>query len=103
EELENGDVYLIGAFSFGEVLNRYKMKYNPTYGTYELQTLLKQGYYNYMYGFVPKGKTVADLTPIEGSFAEAENDYTIYVYLRENGDIAHKLVGVSFVNSMKDR
>lgn len=103
EPLENGDVYLTGGFTFGELLDQYRMEYNEQYQTYELVTMLKQGYYNYMFAYKKRGESYGDVTPIEGSFAETENDYTIYVYLRQQGELSHKLVGISYLNSMKDR
>lgn len=103
EPFEEGDVYLTGGFTFGEMLPTYKMQYNANYQMYELVTQLKQGYYNYQYLIKPKGKKEGLTFPIEGDFAETENDYTIFVYIRQPGDITHKLLGISFINSMKDR
>lgn len=103
EPLEGGDIYLTGGFTFGELLDQYRMEYNPREQTYELVTQLKQGYYNYMYAFKKRDGSTGDLTPVEGSFAECENDYAIYVYVRQPGDITHKLVGLTYINSFRDR
>lgn len=100
---DEGDVYLTGGFSFGLLLDQYKMQYNEKYRTYELVTQLKQGYYNYMY-VVRNKKTGESMTSLtEGDFAETENDYTILVYVRQPGDQTHKLYGVTHINSLKDR
>ncbi len=100
---EEGDVYLTGGFTMGQLLEQYKMQYNEKFRMYELVTQLKQGYYNYMYVVKNKitGESITSLT--EGDFAETENDYSIFVYLRQPGDPAHKLYGVSHINSLKDR
>lgn len=100
---DEGDVYLTGGFSFGLLLDQYKLQYNEKYRTYELVTQLKQGYYNYMYVVRNKktGESITFLT--EGDFAETENDYTILVYVRQPGDQTHKLYGVTHINSLKDR
>jgi hypothetical protein len=37
--------------------------------------------------------------PTEGDFAQTENEYQIYVYARNNGDIAHRLLGYTELNS----
>lgn len=103
EPFEEGDVYLTGGFTFGEILPTYRMEYNTKYNMYELVTQLKQGYYNYQFIVKPKGKTEGLTYPIEGDFSETENDYTIFVYIRQPGDLSHKLVGISYINSLKDR
>lgn len=103
QPFEDGDIYLTGGFTFGELLEQYRMEYNEINNRYELVTLLKQGYYNYQYAYKKRGETKGDVSLIEGSFAETENDYTIYVYLRQQGDLSHKLVGVSYLNSFRDR
>jgi hypothetical protein len=61
--------------------------------------LLKQGYYNYVYAFLENRSQVGDLTFLEGSFWQTENEYTIYVYHRQQGDSWDQLVGVGYVNS----
>jgi len=103
DEQYDGDVYITGGFAFGELLPANRMEYNPSYGTYEAVIQLKQGYYNYQYAIKKRGDSKGDITPVEGSFAESENDYTIYVYVRQPGDLAHKLVGIQHLNSLRDR
>lgn len=100
---EEGDVYLTGGFTMGQLFEPYKMQYNEKYRMYELVTQLKQGYYNYMYVVKNKktGESITSLT--EGDFAETENDYTIFVYIRQPGDMTHKLYGVAHINSLRDR
>ncbi|MDF1673975.1 MAG: DUF5103 domain-containing protein, partial [Vicingaceae bacterium] len=54
----------------------------------------KQGYYNYAYCFVKDGsKNTGDISVIEGSHYEAENEYSILVYHRGVNDYYDKLVG----------
>jgi len=102
EPLMGKDLYVIGGFTFGENLEKYKMKYNPELRQYELTTLLKQGYYNYMYAVKDRktGNVTFDYT--EGNFAETENNYTIFIYGRQPGDLVHKLLKVVHLNSFKN-
>ena len=100
---DKGELYIIGDFTGGTLSDDYKMTYNELTDAYELTTLLKQGYYNYMYAYRENGATKGDVTLVEGSFSETENDYIIYVYVRTLSDISDKLVGVQFVNSLRDR
>ena len=85
--------------SNGHLDVRYKMVYDPGTQAYMLSVPLKQGLYNYLYGWVPKGKNQAELMSTEGDFAQTENEYQIYVYARNNGDIAHRLLGYTELNS----
>ena len=61
--------------------------------------MVKQGYYNYQYLFVPKNKTVGITEIMEGNHWETENDYIVYVYYRPDGAIADKLIGVKTINT----
>lgn len=97
------DIYLIGNFSFGQLLDTYKLTYDEYRDVYWLVMPFKQGYYNYMYAVKDTKTGMGDVTPIEGSYAECENDYTIMVYVRRPGDVTHKLVGVKYLNSLMDR
>lgn len=97
------DIYLMGNFSFGQMLDTYKMNYDDYRNVYWLAMPFKQGYYNYMFSVKDKKTGMGSATPIEGSYAECENDYTIMAYVRRPGDITHKLVGVHYMNSLVDR
>jgi len=97
------DIYMIGSFSFGQMVDQFKMNYDEYRDVYWLAAPLKQGYYNYMYVVKDNKTNQGDVTLIEGSYAECENDYTIMVYCRRPGDITHKLIGYKYLNSLMDR
>ncbi len=97
------DIYMIGAFSFGQMVDQFKMKYDEYNDVYWLAAPFKQGYYNYMYAIKDNKTNTGDVTLVEGSYAECENDYTILVYCRRPGDITHKLIGYKYLNSLSDR
>ncbi len=98
--LVGGKVYVFGAFSGWEISSNNEMSWNMQQGVYELTTLLKQGYYNYEYVYVPEGSSVADESVIEGTHFETENDYQIFVYYRPlTGGRYDQLVGFLKVNS----
>ena len=101
--LLGGTVNVFGALTGWNANKSNEMNWNFDTGTYELTLLLKQGYYNYQYAYVPRGSTVADLTNIEGSFWETENDYQIFVYYRGMADRYDRLVGYTVLNSVLNR
>jgi hypothetical protein len=94
-----GNIYVFGALSDWQFSASNLMVYNFDRRAYECKMLLKQGYYNYIYAFLENRSQVGDLTFLEGSFWQTENEYTIYVYHRQQGDSWDQLVGVGYVNS----
>jgi hypothetical protein len=80
-----------------------RMTYNGSAGVYEATLYLKQGYYNYMYGIIPKGGHQLNMESTEGNWWETENDYTVLVYYRPIGGRADELIGLRNFNSLKGR
>ncbi len=101
--LLGGSVNVFGALSNWNANKGNEMTYNFDKGEYELTLLLKQGYYNYIYVYVPQGSSVADHTNLEGSFWETENDYQIFVYYRDMAGRYDRLVGYQQLNSKTSR
>ena len=95
--LVGGTVNVFGALTQWNANKGNEMTYNFDNSTYELTLLLKQGYYNFMYVYVPQGARVADHTNIEGSFWETENDYQIFVYYRDLAGALRPTGGLSSV------
>ena len=99
----DGSVYILGALSQWNYTQQNRMLYNEKEHRYEATMMLKQGMYNYAYVVKAPGTGRGDLTRIEGSHWETENDYTILVYHRDPGERYDRLVGVSTINSLKVR
>lgn len=99
--LTDGNLYVFGAFNAWKCNQENLMRYNEKRFGYECTLYLKQGYYNYEYAFLKDGATAADDTLIEGMHYETENDYTIYVYHRQQGTFYDQLIGLKRLNSMK--
>ncbi|MBP6313243.1 MAG: DUF5103 domain-containing protein [Flavobacteriales bacterium] len=95
------DVYAYGAFSDFKCQQPYRMTWNPESKAYELRALLKQGFYDFMFVTLPKNSSVPDLTAIEGSHFQTENDYVTLVYFTDRLQRCDRLVGVKFVNSRR--
>lgn len=101
--LLGGSINVFGALNGWNANKSNEMTYNFDTGAYELGMLLKQGYYNFQYVYVPQGATKADHTNIEGSFWETENDYQIFVYYRDLASRYDRLVGYRLFNSLENR
>lgn len=98
EPLSGGDLYLSGALCDWKMTNRNKLRYNPVDKQYEAKLYLKQGYYNYHYVYLKDGKRQADERTVEGSHAQTENEYTVYVYHRGITDVYDRLVGMEVIS-----
>ncbi len=103
EPLEEGHVYVMGALTDWHFTDKNKMNYNYGERAYEISLLLKQGYYNYMYAILTDEEEAADIQMTEGNHSLTENDYRIFVYHREPGDLYDRLVGVGHLNSATSR
>lgn len=92
--LIDGKIYLIGGLTHWQLLREAELTFNFERFGFEASLLLKQGYYNYHYIFLPNNSKVGDLTFAEGNFFESNNEYTFYVYFRPQGSRYDQLVGI---------
>jgi len=97
---DNGQVYVTGDFCNYRYSRENLMTYNFGKQQYEAVILLKQGYYNYRYDFLPFGATADSNNHIEGNFSDTENDYIIFIYHRGRSSRYDRLTGVSTVNNL---
>lgn len=95
-EVIDGDVYVDGQLFLNQCGDQNRMRYDRESGMYLLDVPLKQGSYNYRYVIKPRGagsKSSASL--IEGDKYETVNEYNVYVYLRQPGSRADRLLGAA--------
>ncbi|MDR2868758.1 MAG: hypothetical protein LBV46_04370, partial [Bacteroidales bacterium] len=93
--ITDGSVYVFGALTDWQLKEDARLIYNPTTKYYEAILLLKQGYYNYQYVYVKNRSNIIDETYIEGSHWQTDNEYTVLLYLREEGATYDKLVSAT--------
>ncbi|MEQ8323528.1 MAG: DUF5103 domain-containing protein [Vicingaceae bacterium] len=96
------ELYLFGEFTMMKMDSAFRMDYNPSLGRYEKTLLLKHGFYNYQYVVKSPYQDGPDEAIIEGSHAETENDYTIFVYYSSMSEGYDQLLGVAHINSSKN-
>ena len=96
QPLANGDLYVFGRLTNWEFNEEFKMQYDYENKAYTASPYLKQGYYNYIYAFLPDGEKEGDLFTVEGSHFETQNEYYIFVYHRPMGTVYDQLISVSF-------
>lgn len=89
-ELDNANVYLVGAFNHWIRNDESRMRYNTEAGSYMNTQLLKQGWYNYQY-LVDDNQLAPNY--FEGSHFETENFYEVFFYYRPFQPNADLLIG----------
>ena len=103
QPLFGGGVYVFGKLTNWQCNKSNKMIWSFERKQYELTLLLKQGYYNFMYGFKNDDETVVKCENLEGSHYETENEYQIYVYYGRITDRYDQLIGYQKFNSLTNR
>ena len=101
QPFDDGQVYVMGDFCNYTFSRENLMTYNSGNSQYEAVILLKQGYYNYKYEFLPS-KSPTDDNRLEGNFYDTENDYVIYIYHRGRSSRYDRLIGVHTANTLKN-
>ncbi len=97
---EKGQVYLIGKITDWQLSDNYRMTYNEQTRTYQTSVFLKNGYYNYLYAYVPNGSDEIDFSETEGNSYQTDNNYTIIVYHRPFGGRYDQVIAVYSINSL---
>ncbi|MBK8054772.1 MAG: DUF5103 domain-containing protein [Saprospiraceae bacterium] len=100
--LQDDEIYVLGAMNNWLPSEEFKMKYDSKRDLYVTEAVLKQGYYNYMYGVLNKNNEV-NFPVMEGSWNETENEYQALVYYRGLGDIYDRVIGFSVYNTNSER
>lgn len=89
----DGNIYIVGDFTDWKLDESSRMEWNENMKAYTARLFLKQGYYSYQLIFLPIGATEGLTSTIEGDHFQTANDYYIYVYQRNPGDIYDRLIG----------
>jgi hypothetical protein len=98
--LVGGSVNVFGALTGWNANQSNQMKWNFEQAGYDLTLMLKHGYYNYQYVYVPDGSKKADSSNLEGSHFETENEYQIFAYFHDISSRYDRLVGFVNINSL---
>ena len=95
----DGGLYLYGGLTEWQVQPKYRLDYNHRDGMYEGTAYLKQGYYNYQYIYLKDGETEGETALTEGSFFQARQIYTFYVYHAQMGSRYDRLIGHTIITN----
>lgn len=94
-EYDDGELYVFGGLTDWEIHPEFKLEYDRKDFVYRTEAWLKQGFYDYMYAFVPdENPTKIDLETLEGNWYETNNQYTIIIYYRPAGERYDRIISV---------
>ncbi|GHS86459.1 hypothetical protein FACS1894201_07320 [Bacteroidia bacterium] len=88
-----GAVYVYGELTHWTLNDDGRMHYNMEHSAYETSLFLKQGFYDFMFVYVPHNDATPDFSYYEGNHTLTKNTYTVYVYYRSNADGYDRLIG----------
>ena len=97
----NRKIKMIGSLTGWGSTPEAGMKYDPKNNVYSTSILLKQGWYDFQYGYAESGEINTE--PLEGSHFETENEYEVFVYFRGLGSRYDQLVGYVHLNPNRRR
>ncbi|MGB5362687.1 MAG: DUF5103 domain-containing protein [Aureibaculum sp.] len=98
ENIGQDNIYVYGNFNGWQLTEENKMSFDERLKIYTCKLLLKQGFYNYLYVTANEVGKINNHA-IEGSFYQAENDYTVLVYYKPFGSRYDQVIGYGSANS----
>lgn len=96
----SGTPYIVGRFNDYKLNEKSGMTFDASTAKFVTSLYLKQGIYDYAYIWVDKTTAKPDITALEGSYFETENDYHVLVYYRPPGARWEELAGYKLINSL---
>lgn len=97
--LVNGNLYIFGGLTDWQFRDEAKMEYDFEEHVYRGRLYLKQGYYNYAYVFLEDGFESGDMSLVEGTHWDTNNEYVVLVYYREPGVYYDQLIGIQYISA----
>ncbi len=97
---EKEDIYVSGMFNNFGLTPENKMDYNAEKKVYEKAIMIKQGFTNFQYVVADSKGKIDDENAIDGNHFQTENNYTILVYYRENGQRYDQVIGKGDASSI---
>ena len=93
----NDSIYLFGQLTNWAIDNNFLMTYDSINNFYQNKSLLKQGYYNYIY--VVKRSNGISTRKIEGAHFESNNEYILKMYYNDPLNLCDRILSYKVVKS----
>ena len=98
--VDKRDIYLIGSFNSFQINSYNKLNFNSKKMIYEGSFLFKQGFYDYIYGYIDT-KNQNKLETYGGNFWQTENEYQVLLFHKKINDKFFKIIGQNSLSSTK--
>ena len=96
--VDKRDIYVIGNFNNFQINSYNKLNFNSKKMIYEGSFLFKQGFYDYIYGYIDT-KNQNKLETYGGNFWQTENEYQVLLFHKKINDKFFKIIGQNSLNS----
>ena len=98
--VDKRDIYVIGNFNNFQINSYNKLNFNSKKMIYEGSFLFKQGFYDYIYGYIDT-KNQNKLETYGGNFWQTENEYQVLLFHKKINDKFFKIIGQNSLSSTK--
>lgn len=102
EEFYGKSVYVYGGFNNFSLNFENQMAFDPDSNSYNVNLLLKQGFYNYTFVTEDAAGEISQ-AEIRGNFSKTENEYTVIVYYKPLGGLFDRVIGVGSISFEGER
>ena len=96
--VDKRDIYVIGNFNNFQINSYNKLNFNSKKMIYEGSFLFKQGFYDYIYGYIDT-KNQNKLETYGGNFWQTENEYQVLLFHKKINDKFFKIIGQNTLSS----
>ena len=96
--VDKRDIYVIGSFNNFQINSYNKLNFNSKKMIYEGSFLFKQGFYDYIYGYIDT-KNQNKLETYGGNFWQTENEYQVLLFHKKINDKFFKIIGQNSLSS----
>ena len=96
--VDKRDIYVIGNFNNFQINSYNKLNFNSKKMIYEGSFLFKQGFYDYIYGYIDT-KNQNKLETYGGNFWQTENEYQVLLFHKKINDKFFKIIGQNSLSS----
>ena len=97
KQINNDSIYLFGQLTNWAIDDDFLMIYDSINNCYQNKSLLKQGFYNYIY--VVKNRNGISTRKIEGAHYESNNEYILKMYYNDPLNLCDRILSYKVVKS----
>lgn len=98
-KFSDGEIYVLGDFNHWSPSEEFIMHFDQQSLSYKAEIKLKQGNYNYLYGFKKNDDTIVNLAALEGNHFETTNNYQVIIYYSDPIKRYDQIIGYQLIKA----